>query len=101
MTNRWTHGEIVGVERTGLPDGEASASREACCMASAAYGPPTAKDRLHFSHSLPRSQSRKQEVMMFYCGNDLVYSLNYSSVVTREAWLGDCSGTHMTANNHL
>lgn len=38
---------------------------------------------------------------MFYCGNDLVYSLNYSSVVTREAWLGDCSGTHMTANNHL
>lgn len=38
---------------------------------------------------------------MFYCGNDLVYSLNYSSVVTREAWFGDCSGTHMTANNHL
>lgn len=61
MTNRWTHGQIVGVERTGLPDGEASASREACCMASAAYGPPTAKTDciFHIPCPVPSPESKR------------------------------------------
>lgn len=67
MTNPWTHGQIVGVERTGLSDGEASASREACCMASAAYVPPTARQTAFFTFlaPFPVQKARGHDVLLW------------------------------------
>lgn len=67
MTNRWTHGQKVGVEQTGLSNREASAPREASCMASAAYAPPTAKTDciFHIPCAVPSPESKGHDVLLW------------------------------------
>lgn len=67
MTNRWTHGQKVGVEQTGLSDGEALASREAFCVGFAAYFPPTAKIDciFHIPCPVPSPESKGHDVLLW------------------------------------